>query len=246
MVASAWGGASDADVVVHLIDAPRTSPRKARKAQPADRKSAEDTETIIENLKATRLQGHPGPEQDRRHAPRHPAGPVASAMFETGVYSEVYMISALSGDGVDDLKQRLARSMPSRARGSTRRIRAPTCRCAFWPPRSRARRSICASTRNCPIRRRWRPRLVRGQGRWFGPYRTDHLCRAREPTPIILGKGGQTLKWIGQKSREELTELLDRPVHLFLTVKVDPEMAGPAPSTPSSGWISTSRPQSGS
>ena len=38
--------------------------------------------------------------------------------------------------------------------------------------------------------------------------------------PIVLGKGGQTLKWIGQKAREELTELLDRPVHLFLTVKV--------------------------
>ena len=41
--------------------------------------------------------------------------------------------------------------------------------------------------------------------------------------PIILGKGGQTLKWIGQKAREELTELMDRPVHLFITVKVDPK-----------------------
>ena len=41
--------------------------------------------------------------------------------------------------------------------------------------------------------------------------------------PIVLGKGGQTLKWIGQKAREELSELLDRPVHLFLTVKVDPK-----------------------
>jgi GTP-binding protein Era len=40
--------------------------------------------------------------------------------------------------------------------------------------------------------------------------------------PIILGKNGQTLKWIGQKAREELTELMGRPAHLFLTVKVDP------------------------
>ena len=39
--------------------------------------------------------------------------------------------------------------------------------------------------------------------------------------PIILGKNGQTLKWIGQKAREELIELLERKVHLFLTVKVD-------------------------
>ena len=32
-------------------------------------------------------------------------------------------------------------------------------------------------------------------------------------------------KWIGQKSREELIQLLDRPVHLFLTVKVDERWA---------------------
>jgi hypothetical protein len=38
--------------------------------------------------------------------------------------------------------------------------------------------------------------------------------------PIVLGKGGQTLKWIGQKSREELCDILDRKVHLFLHVKV--------------------------
>ncbi len=38
--------------------------------------------------------------------------------------------------------------------------------------------------------------------------------------PILLGKGGQTLKWIGEASRTELTELLDRKVHLFLYVKV--------------------------
>jgi len=37
---------------------------------------------------------------------------------------------------------------------------------------------------------------------------------------ILLGKGGETLKWIGKASREELSELLDRPVHLFLHVKV--------------------------
>ena len=38
--------------------------------------------------------------------------------------------------------------------------------------------------------------------------------------PIVLGKGGQTLKWIGETARTELAEILGRPVHLFLTVKV--------------------------
>ena len=38
--------------------------------------------------------------------------------------------------------------------------------------------------------------------------------------PIILGKNGQTVKWIGEAARKDLGEILDRPVHLFLTVKV--------------------------
>jgi GTP-binding protein Era len=37
---------------------------------------------------------------------------------------------------------------------------------------------------------------------------------------ILIGKGGQTLKWIGEASRKDLAEILGRPVHLFLTVKV--------------------------
>ena len=40
--------------------------------------------------------------------------------------------------------------------------------------------------------------------------------------PIVLGKGGQTLKAVGQAAREELAEMLGHPVHLFLRVKVDP------------------------
>ncbi len=38
--------------------------------------------------------------------------------------------------------------------------------------------------------------------------------------PIVLGKGGQQIKLIGQKAREELTSMFDRKVHLFLHVKV--------------------------
>jgi len=38
--------------------------------------------------------------------------------------------------------------------------------------------------------------------------------------PIVLGKGGQTLKAIGEAARKELTEIFGEPVHLFLTVNV--------------------------
>ena len=53
MVASAWGGAEDADVVVHLIDAQSHIDSEGREGTAADRRSAEDTETIIANLQAT-------------------------------------------------------------------------------------------------------------------------------------------------------------------------------------------------
>ena len=111
MVASAWGGAEDADVVVHLIDAPSHIASEGRDGTAADRKSAEDTETIIANLKATGtkvilvLNKIDGMRRDTLLALSH-------QLFETGVYSEVFMISALSGDGVEDLKTRLAQAMP--------------------------------------------------------------------------------------------------------------------------------------
>ncbi|HEY5609486.1 MAG TPA: KH domain-containing protein, partial [Alphaproteobacteria bacterium] len=37
---------------------------------------------------------------------------------------------------------------------------------------------------------------------------------------IVLGKGGQTIRAIGAAARRELAEILERPVHLFLFVKV--------------------------
>ena len=40
--------------------------------------------------------------------------------------------------------------------------------------------------------------------------------------PMILGKGGRTIKIVGQLAREELERDLERPVHLFLHVKVRP------------------------
>ena len=43
---------------------------------------------------------------------------------------------------------------------------------------------------------------------------------AFENVDVLLGKGGEVIKWIGKSSREELEEILDRKIHLFLHVKV--------------------------
>ena len=68
---------------------------------------------------------------------------------------------------------------------------------------------------------RWRPPPSRRRKDGSARIEQTIYVEREGQRPIILGKGGQTLKWIGQKSREELIEILDRPVHLFLHVKVD-------------------------
>lgn len=221
MVASAWGGADDADVVVHLIDAASHIAAEGKEGQAADRRSAEDTETIIAALKAANkqvilaLNKIDGMRRDTLLALSH-------AMFETGVYSEVYMISALSGDGVDDLKQRLARAMPPGP------WLYPEDQSADVPMRV-----LAAEITREKVYLRVHEELPYSaavettsfEDKPDGSARIEQTIYVERESqrPIVLGKGGQTLKWIGQKSREELMELLDRPVHLFLTVKVDPK-----------------------
>ena len=221
MVASAWGGADDADIVVHLIDAASHIAAQGKEGQAADRRSAEDTETIIAALKAAgkqvilALNKIDGMRRDTLLALSH-------AMFETGVYSEVYMISALSGDGVDDLKQRLARAMPPG------HWLYPADQSADVPMRV-----LAAEITREKVYLRVHEELPYSaavettafEDKADGSARIEQTIYVERESqrPIVLGKGGQTLKWIGQKSREELCELLDRPVHLFITVKVDPK-----------------------
>ncbi|MBX9708872.1 MAG: GTPase Era [Caulobacteraceae bacterium] len=221
MVASAWAGAEDADAVVHLVDAASHIASETKEGSAADRKSAEDTETIIANLKATgtqvilALNKIDGMRRDTLLA-------LSQALFDTGVYSEVFMISALSGDGVDDLKTRLAMAMPDGP------WLYPEDQSADVPLRVLA----AEITREKVYLRVHEelPYSAAVETTAFdetadGSARIEQTIYVERESqrPIVLGKGGQTLKWIGQKSREELTELLDRPVHLFLTVKVDPK-----------------------
>jgi GTP-binding protein Era len=221
MVASAWGGADDADIVVHLIDAASHIAAEGKEGQAADRRSAEDTETIIAALKAAgkqvilALNKIDGMRRDTLLALSH-------KLFETGVYSEVYMISALSGDGVDDLKQRLARAMPPG------HWLYPEDQSADVPMRV-----LAAEITREKVYLRVHEELPYSaavettafEDKADGSARIEQTIYVERESqrPIVLGKGGQTLKWIGQKSREELAELLDRPVHLFITVKVDPK-----------------------
>jgi GTP-binding protein Era len=219
MVRSAWGGAADAEVIVHLVDVQAALAVDEGGGKAADRRAAQDVETIIDGLKAAgktailALNKIDGVKRERLLA-------VAQRLFETGAYSEVFMISAADGSGVDDLKARLAELMPEGP------FLYPEDQTADLPVRL-----LAAEVTREKLYLRVHEELPYAaavettafEEKKDGSARIEQTIYVERESqrPIILGKGGQTLKWIGQKSREELIELLERKIHLFLTVKVD-------------------------
>ena len=218
MVRSAWQGAEDADAVVHLVDAEGEIAVMEGTATGAQKRSVDDGVTIVEGLISARrkvilaLNKIDQVKRDKLLA-------LSQNRFETGVYDEVYMISAENGSGVDDLKGRLAALMPESP------WLYPADQTADLPVRM-----LAAEITREKIYLRVHQELP-----YAAAVETTAFVEAKDGAvrieqtiyveresqrPIVLGKGGQTLKWIGQKSREELIEILDRPVHLFLHVKV--------------------------
>ncbi|MDX9998490.1 MAG: GTPase Era [Phenylobacterium sp.] len=219
MVRSAWGGAEEADAVVHLVDVQAELAVADGTAKPADRKAAEDVVAIVEGLKASGRQAIlalnkiDGVKRERLLA-------LAERLYGTGAYSEVFMISAVEGDGVGDLKRRLAELMPEGP------WLYPEDQAADIPARL-----LAAEVTREKLYLRVHEELPYSaavettafEERKDGSVRIEQTIYVEREgqRAIILGKGGQTLKWIGQKSREELALILGRPVHLFLHVKVD-------------------------
>ena len=223
MVRSAWGGAQEADCIVHLVDSVAELAAAEPGAKSADKRSAVDVESIVEGLKAAgkkailALNKIDGMRRDRLLG-------LSQRLFDTGVYSEVFMISAADGQGVDDLKARLAELMPEG------HWLYPEEQTADLPARL-----LAAEITREKLFLRVHEELPYAaavettafEERKDGSVRIEQQIYVERESqrPIILGKNGQTLKWIGQKSREELIELLDRPVHLFIHVKVDERWA---------------------
>jgi GTP-binding protein Era len=218
MVRAAWAGAEDADVVVHLVDAQAELAAEAGEGRPADKLAVQDAETIREGVKAAGRQAIlavnkiDGVKRERLLA-------LAERLFETGAYSEVFLISAKTGSGVEDLKARLAAAMPDGP------WLYPADQTADLP-----QRLLAAEITREKIYLRLHdelPYAAAVETTAFteakrGALRVEQTIYVERESqrPIVLGKGGQTLRWIGEAARTELGEMLDRPVHLFLTVKV--------------------------
>jgi len=204
MVASAWGGVSDADGVLLLVDAKRGINA--------------DTRSILDGLK--KQNRHVMLGINKIDLVQKPVLlDLAAKLSETGLFTEIFMISAETGDGVDDLMDFLSANvsespwmfpedqisdMPSRLLAAE-----ITREKVFMQLHQELPYAVTVETE------KW-------EQREDGSARVDQIIFVEKPgqKAIVLGKNGSRIKQIGEAARKELEELLGHRVHLFLFVKV--------------------------
>lgn len=220
MVAAAWAGAEDADVIVHVVDAPAQARAVAGQGKAQDRRGADDVERVIEGLKnAGRKAILALNKIDLMR--REDLLALAQTLFESGVYEEVFMISAENGDGTSKLALRLAELMPEG------HWLYPEDQIADLPERllaSEVTREKLFLRVHEELPYNAMVETETWQEKKDGSVKIEQviILDSERHKPIVVGKGGSVIKEIGQKSREDLEDQLGRKVHLFLRVIVKP------------------------
>lgn len=211
MVKAAWGGVSDADCVIVLVDATEIVAHPSGAA-------ARDTEKILEELKtpAAKVALALNKIDTMKRADLLP---LIDRLAPAGRFARVFMVSALTGDGLEDLTAWCSEQMPE----------GPL----LYPPDQAAdipMRLLASEITREKLYLRLHDELPYAASveseKWEekkdGSVRIDQVIYVQRDgqKAIVLGKGGQTIKAIGEAARRELEQLLERRVHLFLFVKV--------------------------
>jgi GTP-binding protein Era len=205
MVASAWAGAADADQVLVLVDAAKGIDEEVESL--LAKLAEQAAKPILVLNKVDRVE-----DKSRLLA-------LAQDLTQRLPIERVFMIAALKGDGVAELKHYLAGNVPEGP------WLYPEDELSDIPVRQLAaevtREKIYDNLHDeLPYRitvetEQWktlRDKSVRIE-------QVIYVERDSQKS-IVLGKGGQTIKKISQASRNELAEIVGAPVHLFLFVKV--------------------------
>lgn len=207
MVASAWSGAADADVLVHVVD-----------AAAKDTRTADDAERVREGLKRGGRKALLSLNKIDL-VPRPELLDMAERAYDTGLYDEVVMISALKSDGLGRLKDLLARRLPEGP------WLYPEDQAADIPMRLMAaeitREKVFARLHE-ELPYQTTVETEQWTERPDGSVRIDQTLYVARPghKGIALGKNGETLKWISRAARLDIAAALERTVHLFVHVKV--------------------------
>jgi len=206
MVAAAWGGAGDADLILLVVD--------------VDAGVGRAVEQILEGL------------GEREHAlwialnkvdlvKKEKLLGLSVQLTERLNPDKVFMISASEGDGVPDLKDALAQAMPEGpwlypedevSDATDRMIAAELTR----------EQVVNQLHQELPYATVIETESWEDRQDGSTAIHQQILVERDSQKAIVIGKGGSRLKSIGAAAREEIAHHLGRKVHLFLHVKVNP------------------------
>ena len=205
MVAAAWEGANTADAILLVVDA-----RKKRR---------DYLEPILASL-ASRPERKILVLNKVDETPKEPLLVAAEELTKAAEFDEVFFISALTGDGVAELKARLVALMPEGA----------------WHYPEDQVSDASERLLACEITREQLYKQLHDELPYDSAVRPESYTQRQDGSVeihqqiviardsqkgIVLGKGGAKLKAIGEAARKELAEILGVNVHLFLHVKVE-------------------------
>lgn len=206
MVKAAWGGAADADIVLLLIE--------------AHRGLTEGAKAIIESLKALDGRTPVGLVINKIDRVRAETLLALSAELNAAYpFVSTFMISAEKGYGCDGLRDWLAATLPESP------WLYPEDQIADLPMRMIAA-EITREKLTLRLHEEIPYQLTVETEAWEerkdGSAKVDQIVYVSRPghKGIVLGKGGETIKAVGQAARVEMEEFMGRRVHLFLQVKV--------------------------
>lgn len=204
MVSTAWSGAHDADLVCVLLDAKAGIDEEAEAIFTKLASVGHEKILILNKIDLV---------------PREKLLALAKAANDRLAFARTFMISALSGDGVDDLRRTLAEMVPPGP------FHYPEDQMSDAPMRQ-----LAAEITREKIFRQLHQELP-----YQSTVETDSWTERKDKSirieqtifveresqrKIVLGKGGATIKSIGAEARKEIAEIVGVPVHLFLFVKV--------------------------
>ena len=204
MVSAAWDGANDADLIMFIVDGRRGAGPKVTQIAEALSGRSEPKWLILNKVDIAR--------KDKLLE-------LADKLNAITPFDAIYFVSALDGEGLNELKPIMAAAMPK----------------GDWHfPEDQVSdatdRAMAAEITREQLYHRLHEELPyaatvvteKYTERENGSVEIHQQILVQRPTQrgIVLGKGGQMIKAIGETSRTELAELLGVPVHLYLHVKV--------------------------
>jgi GTPase len=207
MVAAAWGGAQDADLIALVVDA-KTGFSSRIEAMLDTLKSRSEPKILVLNKVDV--------------TPKEELLTLTARLGERLEFERIFMVSATTGDGVGDLKAALAARVPpgpwhfpeEQVSDATDRMLAAEVTREQLYLQLHAELPYASAVETEKYEERKDGSVAIHQ---------QILVGRDTQRAIVLGKRGARIRQIGEAARTQLAELLGRKVHLFLHVKVKPD-----------------------